>query len=140
MGSIQVEDWIIEVDEDRTLKFYMEKEFDQQLAALNYVQVSSFTDFEVMQFLEQLGVDILKPCELNFLPVEGDMVMYSGCYYVFGEIVQGELDNWDVVMGQHCFSLTVGNSDMPDELVGQVVEISFEVVYPWMLEEPLKTP
>lgn len=137
MGSIQVEDWIINVDEARTLQYYSELSFNQQLAALNYVQVSSFTDFEVMQFLAQLGVDILKPCALNFLPVEGDMVMYTGCYYVFGEIVQGELDNWDVVVGQHCFSLTEGNSDLPDELVGRVVEISFEVVYPWMLEEPL---
>ena len=140
MGTIQVEDWIIDVNEARTTQFYAERPFDQELAVLNYVQVSSFTDFEVMQFLEQLGVDILKPCELNSLPIEGDMVMYSGCYYVYGEIVQGELDNWDVVIGQHCFSLTEGNSDMPEELVGQVVEISFEVVYPWMLEEPLETP
>lgn len=137
MGSIQVEQWIIDVDEVHTLQYYKELPFDQQLGALNYVQVSTLADFEVMQFLEQLGVDILKPCELNFLPIEGNMVMYSGCYYVFGKIVQGELDNWDVVIGQHCFSLTEGNSEMPDELAGQVVEISFEVVYPWMLEEPL---
>ena len=140
MGTIQVEDWIIDVNEARTTLFYAERPFDQELAVLNYVQVSSFTDFEVMQFLEQLGVDILKPCELNSLPIEGDMVMYSGCYYVYGEIVQGELDNWDIVIGQHCFSLTEGNSDMPEELVGQVVEISFEVVYPWMLEVPFETP
>ena len=140
MESIQVEEWIIDVDEARTTQFYANQPFDQCLATLNYVQVSSFTDFEVVQFLEQLGVDVLKPCELNFLPVDGDMVMYSGCYYVFGQIVQGELDNWDVVVGQHCFSLTEGNSDMPNELVGQVVEISFEVVYPWMLEEQVVTP
>lgn len=138
MGKVQIEDWVIYIDKARTLQFYKEQKIEQHMNYLNYVQVSSFADFEVSQFLEQLGVDIMKPCELSSLPVEGDMIMYSGCYYVFGEVIQGELDNWDVVIGQHCFSLTEGNSSMPEKLIGQVVEISFEVVYPWMLEEPQK--
>ena len=137
MGSVQYEDWIIDVNFEQTTAFYAAQSFEQRLEVLNYVQVSSFTDFEVMQFLEGFGIDILKPSSLSYLPVEGGMVMYSGCYYVCGEIQQGEIDNWDIVIGPYCFSLTKGNFDGSEKLTEKVVEISFEVVFPWMLEETL---
>lgn len=137
MKNVQFEDWVINVQYKQTTAFYEKQAFEQQLEVLNFVQVSSFGDFEVQQFLEQFGIDMLKPSALNYLSLEDGTVMYSGCYYVFGQIEQGQLDNWDVVIGQHCFSLTMGNSDVPEELVGQVFEISFEVALPWLLEEPL---
>lgn len=137
MKNVQFEDWVINVQYKQTTAFYEKQAFEQQLEVLNFVQVSSFGDFEVQQFLEQFGIDMLKPSALNYFSLEDGTVMYSGCYYVFGQIEQGQLDNWDVVIGQHCFSLTMGNSDVPEELVGQVFEISFEVVLPWLLEEPL---
>ena len=140
MGDLQYGEWILRVDLSRTQGFYEGLPFDQRIEMLNYIQVCSLTEIESIQFFEQFGMDILKPCYIQYLPLEGNKIMYTGSYYVFGEILEGELDNWDVVVGQHCLSLTKGNSEVPEQLHGQIIEISFEVVLPWIIEYPIPTP
>lgn len=140
MGVVQYGEWILRVDLSRSQGFYEGLPFDQRIEMLNYIQVCSLTEIESIQFFEQFGVDILKPCYIQYFPLEGNQIMYTGSYYVFGEILEGELDNWDVVVGQHCLSLTKGNSEVPEQLHGQIIEISFEVVLPWIIEHPIPTP
>lgn len=140
MGDVQYGDWILRVDLSRTQRFYNGLAFNQRIEMLNYIQACSITEMESIQFFEQFGMDILKPCDIQCFPLEGGQIMYTGSYYVFGEILEGELDNWDVVVGQHCLSLTKGNSEVPEQLYGQIIEISFEVVLPWMIEHPIPTP
>ena len=91
-----------------------------------------------MNFFDSLGVDILKPTALHYLQVEGDCIMYSGCYHIIGQLLKGELDEWDVLVEQFCFSITDDQYDKPAQILGQCIELSFEVVLPWMLE-PIPT-
>ena len=61
--------------------------------------------------------------------------MYSGKYHVIGEVIEGKYDAWDIVLGQHCFSLTNDFDMVPIVMDGPVIEISFEVVLPWVLKK-----
>lgn len=140
MRNVQYDEWMLQVDLVKTQQFYEAIKFEHRIEVLNYIQVCSFAEIEVIQFFEQFGMDILKPIDINYFPVEGNQIMYTGCYYVFGEIISGEIDSWDAVIGQHCLSLTKGNSDIPEELHGQIVEISFEAVLPWIIEQPIPIP
>ena len=62
------------------------------------------------------------------------MMMYTGSYHLCGEIVEGEMDGWDLIIAGHCFSLTQEHDAIPQEMSGDILEISFEVVLPWILD------
>lgn len=139
MENLQLEEWVLQVDVQKTKDFYATVDYNnEELMALNYIQVCSFCDDGMLQFFDQIGVDLLKPTNLHSLPVEhNSMVMYTGSYHAYGTRIEGDLDGWDIVIGHHCLSLTENNSVIPANMVGEVIEISFEVVLPWMLEEPV---
>lgn len=135
---VQIEQWELKLDVEKTKAYYANAPYkNEDLFALNYIEVCSFCDPQLLTFFQQLEIDMLKPSSLHYLSVEGDCIMYSGSYYVAGEKIQGELDGWDVVVEHFCFSLTEGNYDTPEQLTGAAIEISFEVVLPWMLFEPM---
>jgi len=73
---------------------------------------------------------------LNAFPVDGQQIMYSGYYTVCGEIVEGETDAWDVIIGEHCFSLVEEESIMA--LTEPHFHIGFEVVLQWLLPQSLE--
>lgn len=136
--NVKIEDWEICVDIEGTKSFYTSFPYkNDEMFALNYIEACSYCEPEILTFFDQLGIDILKPGALYYLPIEGDCIMYSGSYYVKGTVIAGELDEWDVVVDPFCFSLTDGQYDTPSELVGDVIEISFEAVLPWLLFEPI---
>lgn len=135
---VQIEGWELEVDVKQTEAFYKGRPYyNEEMFGLNYIEVCSFCDPDVLNFFQQLGVDILKPTNLHYLPVDGDCIMYSGSYHVVGERIKGEFDEWDVVLEHFCFALTEEQYDRPVQLDDTSIEISFEVVLPWMLFEPI---
>lgn len=139
MEELQVEDWTLKIDVQRTRTVYANIMYRQEpLEWLNYMEVCSSIDSDVIGFLGRLGIDILKPSHLNYHAVErGTMLMYTGCYHLHGEIVEGEMDGWDLVIGQHCFSLTEEHETVPANMEEHVLEIGFEVVLPWILDVPI---
>ena len=44
------------------------------------------------------------------------------------------MDGWDLIIAGHCFSLTQEHNAIPQEMSGNILEISFEVVLPWILD------
>lgn len=139
MEELQIEDWLLQVDVQKTREAYFSIAYrSEPIEWLNYIEVCSFIDPDVIEFFGRLGIDILKPSHLNYYLVEGgSMFMYTGCYHVYGEVLAGDMDGWDVVIGQHCFSLTEEFETMPEQLQGQIIEIGFEVVLPWILDVPI---
>ncbi|MEK4131360.1 hypothetical protein NYE67_17090 [Solibacillus sp. FSL W8-0474] len=89
----------------------------------------------VLDFAKDLGIDLSKPSQLESHQVnDNTAIMYSGKYHIIGEIVEGEVDGWDIILGEHCFSLTDEMDQVPIMMDGPIIEISFEVVLPWVLE------
>ena len=135
--KVQIKQWELELNIEQTQAFYASFPYNNEDEfGLNYIEVCSFCTPEVLSFFQQLGIDPLKPTNLNYLPIEGDCIMYSGSYHVIGERLQGELDEWDMAVEGFCFSLTEYNFEYPQSLIEPALEISFEVVLPWMLVEP----
>lgn len=141
MEQVHIGEWILLVDVPKTKSFYARMSYQNESSPwLNYIEVSSFADEEVQAFFNLLGVDMLKPSQLSYYPVEeGTRMMYTGSYYLYGEQLAGELDGWDMMIGDFCFSLTQEMEAVPEEMSGKIVEISFEAVLPWMLALPISS-
>ena len=139
MKQFQVAEWTLLLDIPKTKDVYTKIKYRNDSAEwLNYMEVCSFKDPQVLAFFEQIGIDILKPSQLSFYPVEeGNMMMYTGSYHLCGEIIEGEMDGWDLIIAGHCFSLTQEHEAIPEEMSGDILEISFEVVLPWILDMPI---
>ena len=139
MEIVQIGDWKLCVDVPKTKAFYARMDIqNDRLPWLNYIELGSFIELEVQAFFDLFGIDLLKPSQLSCHPVEGGSnMMYTGSYHLYGECLQGEMDGWDLIIGNYCFSLTEEMEAMPGEASGNMTEISFEVVLPWMLELPI---
>ena len=135
---LKIEEWLLAVDLENTK---MAVEFNSYRcisdACVNFVAACKETiEPVVLEFAEKLGIDLSKPSQLNSHPVNNDReVMYSGKYHVIGEVIEGEYDAWDIVIGQHYFSLTNDFDMVLIVMDGPVIEISFEVVLPWVLKK-----
>ncbi|WP_332648591.1 hypothetical protein [Lysinibacillus sp. 54212] len=139
MERLQFEEWVLKVDISKTKEVYSTIHFNNEvLEWLNYIQVISLSEPELFDFFNRFGMDMLKPSQLSYHRVdENTMMMYSGSYHVCGELLVGEIDGWDVVIGNHCFSITEDFEAIPNQMQGSVVEISFEAVLPWILDIPI---
>jgi hypothetical protein len=136
---VQAGGWKLFVDVPKTKAFYAQMNYQSEVMPwLNYIQVSGFADMKVQTFFDLFGIDILKPSQLSYHTVEnGSMMMYTGSYHLYGERLEGELDGWDIAEGGYCFSMTRQMEAVPDGMTGEIVEISFEAVLPWVLELPI---
>ena len=140
MKKFQIAEWTLLIDILKTKDVYEKIKFRNDIVEwLNYMEACSFKDSRVLAFFDNLGIDILKPSHLSYYPVEeGTMMMYTGSYHLCGEIVEGEMDGWDLIIAGHCFSLTQEHDAIPQEMSGNILEISFEVILPWILDMPIR--
>ena len=139
MNKVRVENWLLNMDIEKTEAVYETvTEVCECLICQNFRKASLLLDEEVLHFCHVLGVDLHKPSQLNAFPVENDQIMYSGYYHLCGEIIDGEFDEWDIVVNQHCFSLVEEEGGMPEMLTAPYFQIGFEVVLQWLLPESME--
>lgn len=137
---LQIGDWKLAVDVEKTkIVFGMSHYRCESDECRNFMEAcEKQVEPTVLDFAEQLGIDLSNPSYLESYPVnENTAIMYSGKYHIIGEIVEGEIDAWDLVVEEHCFSLTDNMEQVPIMIEGPVIEISFEVVLPWLIENKL---
>ncbi|MED3801692.1 hypothetical protein P4562_07125 [Lysinibacillus xylanilyticus] len=140
MTEVCLDEWVLHVETEKTGALYeSHNDICECLSCKNFRKASLLFNEEVMHFSNRLGLDLHKPTLLNAFPVEGEQVMYSGHYTICGEIIEGEVDAWDVIVGSHCFSLVEEDGNKSAEsLTGPHFQIGFEVVLQWLLSEPLE--
>lgn len=138
---LQIRDWKLAVDVEKTKVAFSMNHFRCTTdECRNFVEAcEKHLETIVLDFAEELGIDLSKPSHLESHRVnENSAIMYSGKYHIIGEIVEGEIDAWDIVVGEHCFSLTDEMEQVPVMIDGPVIEISFEVVLPWVIENKVQ--
>lgn len=134
MKTVQIEQWVIAIQNEETKMAFELNDFRCQTEeCFNFVKASAGIEPVVLKFAEKLGIDLSKPSQLDSHRLDSDLVMYTGQYHIIGEIIEGELNGWDMVVGEHCFSLTDEFIHIPVVMPDTVIEISFEVVLPWVL-------
>ncbi|WP_445478367.1 hypothetical protein ACULLL_19270 [Lysinibacillus irui] len=138
MVEVRIEDWVLTIDKEKTKALYMtHMQQGDTVSYQNFLIANEKLGVELLHFSNMLGLNLQQPTLLNAFPVEGQKIMYSGYYTVCGEIVDGELDAWDVIIGEHCFSLVEEESVMA--LIEEPhFQIGFEVVLEWLLPQPLE--
>ncbi|WP_342441545.1 hypothetical protein MHB65_20440 [Lysinibacillus sp. FSL K6-0075] len=137
MVEVCIEDWKLTIDKEKTKALYMTHlQAGDPLAYQNFLMANEKLDEELLHFSTSLGLNLQQPTLLNAFPVDGQQIMYSGYYTVCGEIIEGETDAWDVIVGEHCFSLVEEESLLA--LTEPHFHIGFEVVLQWLLPQSLE--
>ncbi|HBJ00381.1 hypothetical protein MKY88_19850 [Lysinibacillus sp. FSL R7-0073] len=137
MTEVSFEGWLLNIDKEKTKSLYMTHlQEGDQVSYQNFVMANEVLNEELLHFSNILGLNLQQPTLLNAFPVDGQQIMYSGHYTVYGEILEGEMDAWDVIIGEHCFSLVAEESVLG--LTEPYFQIGFEVVLQWLLPQSLE--
>jgi len=137
MTEVSIEGWLLNIDKEKTKSLFMTHlQEGDQVSYQNFVMANEVLNEELLHFSNILGLNLQQPTLLNAFPVDGQQIMYSGHYTVYGEILEGEMDAWDVIIGEHCFSLVAEESAL--ELTEPHFQIGFEVVLQWLLPQSLE--
>lgn len=137
MTEVSFEGWLLNIDKEKTKSLYMTHlQEGDQVSYQNFVRANEGLNEELLHFSNILGLNLQQPTLLNAFPVDGQQIMYSGHYTVYGEILEGEMDAWDVIIGEHCFSLVAEESVLG--LTEPYFQIGFEVVLQWLLPQSLE--
>ncbi|MGE7751518.1 hypothetical protein MKX57_19945 [Lysinibacillus sp. FSL M8-0216] len=137
MTEVSIEGWLLNIDKEKTKSLFMTHlQEGDQVSYQNFVMANEVLNEELLHFSNILGLNLQQPTLLNAFPVDGQQIMYSGHYTVYGEILEGEMDAWDVIIGEHCFSLVAEESVL--ELTEPHFQIGFEIVLQWLLPQSLE--
>lgn len=137
MIEVSIEGWLLNIDQEKTKSLYMTHLHEgDQVSYQNFVMANEVLNEELLHFSNILGLNLQQPTILNAFPVDGEQIMYSGHYTVYGEILEGEMDAWDVIIGEHCFSLVAEESVLG--ITEPHFQIGFEVVLQWLLPQSLE--
>ncbi|KOY82224.1 hypothetical protein I6G82_00525 [Lysinibacillus macroides] len=131
MAEVCVASWLLKIEKEKTQALCATQiSVHDEAIYESFCEANQILDADLLHFSNTLGLDLQQPTLLNAFPVEGGQMMYSGYYTVCGEIIEGEMDAWDVVIGEHCFSLIEEGSTLAEPHF----HIGFEVVLPASLE------
>ena len=142
MTTIQKDEYIFEVDIEKTIEYYKTHSLCECECCENfYAQIKGkFPKLE--SFLADFGVDISKPDECMSVELD-DTIQYIGIdYTVCGNVVtmgQYEIDIQDDLF----FNLVITNGfASPNEQTGDYFTISISNVFelPWVLDKPFPKP
>ncbi|KIL35035.1 hypothetical protein SD71_15335 [Cohnella kolymensis] len=143
--EIRLNDWILEVDFDRTSKFYNDMDDEIQcdcLSCQNY-RLYLKKNNGVRSFFQQLGIDPFKDGDYTSYGVpENGRLLYLGVYHIVGVIVSGPTvitDMWSNVNLTKVEDFNIGFSyelrcvdpDFPEP----IIQLEFEANLPWLLDK-----
>jgi len=143
--EIHFNDWIIEVDVDRTSKFYNginDEIHCDCLDCQNYRMYLSKND-AVWSFFQNLGVNPFNDGDYTSYGIlENERLLYQGVYHIVGQILSGPTiitDKWSNVKLIKVEDFNIGfsyelrcvHADFPEP----IVQLEFEANLPWLLEK-----
>ena len=142
MTKIQKDDYIFEVDVEKTINYYKTHSLCECVCCENfYAQIKGkFPKLE--SFLSDFGVGISRPDECMSVELD-NTIQYNGVdYTVCGKVTtmgQYEIDIQDSIF----LSLIINDSfSSPNEQTGDYFTISIVNLFelPWVLDKPFPTP
>ena len=140
-------DWIIEIDIQRTRKFYEEYDIEEDCKCnncMNYRVNCDFMSPELLDFFNQLGVDPRKEGEfMSFYLNNNNEVLYLGFYHLVGKILEGPKkvsDKWQStnLIKIDNFEFAFSSAEIacvPEDFPEPIIQLEFSSFIPWRLEE-----
>jgi len=128
MDWIQLEDYMLVVEKDKTASEYKQLSLDKSDDYTLFIE-HCLDDMHFVEFLKQFGIEQTKPVSLQATMVEqGEAVLFTGKFYFEGYLEMGEYDLWDIVIGDAVLSFTKEEPAPFSTNNASFVEISFEIV------------
>lgn len=140
MTTIQKEDYVFEVDIDKTITYYQSHTLcDCDYCENFYPQIKEKLP-KLAAFLSHFGVDISKPDEIMSMESEDEILYISVDYTVCGNVIsmgEYEIDLQD----QQFLSLVITDGFVsPNEQTTEYFTISVcNIALPWVLDRPFPT-
>ncbi|AJK87495.1 MULTISPECIES: hypothetical protein [Lysinibacillus] len=141
MEEITLNDYIVKIDREKTIKLYKELPKvsekahcgceDCQLFAMQILNTSP----DVLKFFEQFGVDPTKEAEVwRAIPNEDGFDTYTADYHFIG-VIQGTDDLDWIQIGEASFGLANHDGDLPSPMIPStfskpIVELAVRITMP----------
>lgn len=145
MTRVQLGNWVLDIDAEKTKKYYDSITVEEGCNCAycrNYIKNCKSFSKEVLDFYAVLGIDPQKEGEFMEFETDTDKHLYMGFYHLVGEIVEKPDVNsskWDdvniVEINNVEFTFTDELDLVPDDFPRPVIQLEFEVMLPWVLEE-----
>lgn len=137
MKTIKKQDYIFEVDIEKTIEYYKTHSLcDCDCCENFYAQIKE--TFPILgEFLSEFGVDITRPDEI-FSTENDNVIEYLGVYYsVCGKITSLGQSKFDICDSQS-LKIEIDGFSPPNEQTGDYFTISVSNVFelPWVLDKP----
>ncbi len=142
MIKIQKDEYIFEVDIEKTIEYYKTHSLCECECCENfYTQIKGkFPKLE--SFLSEFGVDISKPDECMSVELD-NTIQYIGVDYTVSGKVAARGQYEIVIQDNLFFSLVITNGfSSPNEQTGEYFTISIDSIFelPWILDKPFPKP
>ena len=141
MAIIEKEDYIFDVDIEKTKEYYRTRTLCDCNECQNYYRQAENTFPKIKEFLFDFGIDIARPDEICSIYHKGQVEYYVVAYTAVGECIQCGEYEFDTKDGGLFLNLVINKTPVyPNE---QEDRQCFEIVVynirlPWVLEEPHK--
>lgn len=134
---VKKEDYIIDVDIEKTKDYYTSHSLCDCPACRNYyVQVKH--KFHLLdEFLLEFGIDIERPDELSHIESDNEIQYLCAAYTVCGKILEFDKYEIDLFEDGGVVSIVFNNSYIPNEQkTDYFVVMVYNIRLPWVLNEP----
>jgi len=146
MKVVCLQDWILKVDDVKTKEYYDGITVEEGCNCdycKNYIKNCENFSQEVLNFYKMLGIDPQKEGEfMEYYKPATNEHLYMGFYHLVGEIVQkprdgiGKWDDLNIIKVDNVkFTFTDALDLVPKNFPKPVIQLEFEVMLPWLLEE-----
>ena len=139
MAIIQKEDYIFDVDREKTKDYYLTKTLCDCDECQNYYCQAGDTFPKLKSFLLDFGIDITRPDEICSIYCKGQVEYYAVAYTAVGECVQCGEYEFDIQDGDLFLHLVINKipvypNEQEDRQCFEIV--AYNIRLPWVLETP----
>lgn len=142
MTTIQKDEYIFEVDIEKTVNYYKTHSLCECECCENfYAQIKGkFPKLE--SFLSDFGVDISKPDELSSIELDNEIQYITIDYTVCGKVAAMGQYEIDIQDGQFLSLVITDGFSSPNQQTGDYFTISINntIELPWVLDKPFPKP
>lgn len=139
MAIIQKEDYVFDVDIEKTKDYYLTKTLCDCDECQNYYRQAGDTFPKLKSFLSDFGINITRPDEICSNYYKGQVEYYAVAYTAVGKCVQCGEYEFDIQDGGLFLNLVINiipvyPNEQEDRQCFEIV--AYNIRLPWVLETP----
>lgn len=139
MATIKKDEYVFEVDVQRTREYYERHSLCECVCCRNYYAQVKERLPELDSFLSELGVDVSRPDEAMSIENDDSIDYISVDYTVCGSVISMGKQEISIYCGDVLLRACITDGfASPNEQMGKYFTVSIEgIELPWTLEKPL---